>query len=339
MRRSTTALILIAIVIVGAALALRANDRDPVAADTTTTASTGPDTTTTQTPSETTTTTRAATTSTPPATLPEGSVVCDFYEGVVTTGAIETDDLVEASGMAASRTDPGVLWSHNDSRGGPILHAFTLEGTDLGAYAVDGAFALDWEDMAAGPDANGEGRYLYVGDTGDNFGIRDGDVAIWRVPDLPPTEMDGTFPDALGFSLRMPDGPYDSEAMFIDPVEPALYLVTKSRSEAFVFKGPMTQAPEPQRMDLVATLFLDAEVSGADISSDGSIIAFRGYRDVWMWSRAPGQSVADALSGEPCDAPSPDERQGESIALLPDLSYVTVSEGSNAAINYVEFSR
>ena len=88
-------------------------------------------------------------------------------------------------------------------------------------------------------------------------------------------------------------------------------------------------------MTLVTTLFLDAEVSGADISPDGQVIAFRGYRTVWMWTRPAGETIAEALLAQPCTAPSPDEVQGESIALADDWSYFTISEGANPEIFYV----
>ena len=123
--------------------------------------------------------------------------------------------------------------------------------------------------------------------------------------------------------------------MFLDPVESALYVVTKGRSEAFVYKGSVASTGDEIDLEHVATLFLDAEVSGGDISQDGSVIVLRGYQTVWMWHRPAGMTVADALSNEPCAAPSPDERQGESIAFDGDLAYWTVSEGSQQAIHTV----
>jgi len=257
------------------------------------------------------------------------------YSTTEQAGVIASDELVEASGMAISRTTPNVLWSHNDSRGEPVLFAFTEAGDDLGSFEVPGAFSLDWEDMAAGPDADGTGSFLYVGDIGDNFGIRDGLVYVWQVPDLDPEQLDGAFPASRPITLHMPGGPFDAEALFIDPVDPAIYLITKSRTEARVFRGPLTSGSAPEEMELVTTLFLDAEVSGADITADGSIIALRGYRTVWMWSRAKGQTIAAAFSADPCMAPSPDETQGEAISFDADGTYYTVSEGTNSAITRV----
>ena len=338
MRRPTTALAVIAIIVVAVALFLRSNRTDEAAPSDSASTTIEPTSTVTQvppSPEDTPTTTSPTTTV---VSAPIGVPACDLYDEILVNGSVMSPDLVEASGLAASRTTSDVLWSHNDSRGGPLLYAFSPDGTDLGSHEIPDAFALDWEDMTAGPANDGEGAYLYVADIGDNFGIRDGVVSVWRVPDVDPRQLDGAFPESLPITLQMPDGPHDAEALFIDPVEPALYIVTKSRSEAFVFTGPMTPANEPQVMELVSTLFLDAEVSGADISADGGIIAFRGYQTVWMWNRAPGQTVADALTSDPCIAPSPEERQGESIAFNVDLDYFTVSEGSMPDINSIPAS-
>jgi hypothetical protein len=190
--------------------------------------------------------------------------------------------------------------------------------------------------MAAGPDATGAGQYLYVGDIGDNFNIRGGKIAVYRVPDGDPATIGDTFPEVVSLPYRYPDGPHNAEALFVDPVDPALYLVTKSTDEALVFRGSLEQVGDgPMELELIATLFLGAEVSSADISWDGGIIAFRGYSSVWMWNRAPGQSVAEALAATPCPAPAPEERQGEAIAFDAELSYWTVSEGLEPEIHVV----
>jgi hypothetical protein len=336
MRRPTTALLIIAVIVVSVALAIRSNDDAPTDAGSTTVPNPTVDPATT-----TTTSTLPPTTAAPllppgiPPDLPPGVAVCELYGDIAVTGVVASTELVEASGLAMSRTTEGVLWAHNDSRGDPVLHAFTPAGEDLGDVEIPGAFAFDWEDMGAGPGADGTGSFLYVGDLGDNFGIRGGIVNVWQVPDVDPSKVDGVFPSAMSITYQLADGPFDAEALFVDPIEPAMYIVTKSRTEAFVFKGPLTPSDEPHPMSLVTTLFLDAEVTAADITIDGHLIAMRGYRTVWMWSREPGQSIADALETEPCTAPSPEERQGESIAFDREWGYFTVSEGATPPIHYV----
>lgn len=323
MRKSTLSLIAITAVIVVFALILRDADVDTSTRSTTTIVT------------ELTTTTASLprTTTTP---LPPGVTVCDLYVDMTTTGNVESPALVEASGLAASRVAPGVLWSHNDSRGTATLYAFSPTGDDLGEYDVPGAFALDWEDMSAGPGPAGEGSYLYVGDIGDNFGIRGGLVTVYRVPDADPANLDGEFGESTSLTYRYPKGSPNAEALFIDPVEPALYLVTKVRDRAFVFKGSLSPSDGPSDLALVATLSLGHEITAADMSFDGTTLVLRGYHSVWMWLRSPGVSVAEMLSADPCTAPSPEELQGEAIALDLDLAYWTISEGSRSAIQVTE---
>ncbi len=323
MHRSTLTLITITVAVVVIAVVLR-DVNGEISDELATTIVTGLTASTTSAPETTTT------------ALPKGITVCDLYTDIVSAGVVASPDLVEASGLAVSRVAPGVLWSHNDSRGTATVYAFTTAGEDLGGYDVPGAFALDWEDMSAGPGPDGEDSYLYVGDIGDNFDIRDGLVTVYRVPDEDPGDLDGAFSESVPFTYRYPKGSHNAEALFVDPVEPALYLVTKGREEAFVFKGSLVPTDGRVNLEIVSTLFLGEEVSGADMSSDGSTLVLRGYRTVWMWHRDTSVAVSDMLSGDPCEAPSPDERQGEAIAFDMDLNYWTVSEGSNSPIQLGE---
>jgi hypothetical protein len=185
MRRSTIALVAITIAVVLAALLLRSNDSAPglAAGSSSTTTDDGRRTTDPESaPSDSTSTTALSVVPvTPTLVISEGRAVCDLYSTVEVTGAVESPDLVEASGLTHSRTTPGVMWSHNDSRDGPRLYALGADGSDLGTFEIPNAFAFDWEDIAAGPDADGIGSFIYVGDIGDNFAIRDGLITLHLV--------------------------------------------------------------------------------------------------------------------------------------------------------------
>jgi len=333
-RRSLITLLVIAAAAIAVALVLLATRDDTTSPAPTTTAQTDvddptrpPDTTT-----ETTTTTPpedpTSSTTAPQATLPPGATACDPYTAVTIAGTIASPDLVEASGMAASRTRVGVLWAHNDSRDGARVYAIGPDGTDLGGFDIAGALAFDWEDMAAGPGPDPTTSMLYFGDIGDNFAIRGGRVTVYRVPEPDPSTNAGTIDGAVALEYAYPDGVYNAEALFV--ADDSIYIVTKDRDEARVYRGnAAADGSSVETLELVTVLDLGGEVSGADLSWDGSTVAFRGYTSVWMWHVRPGESVADALANEPCEAPSPEEIQGESIAFLADGSYATVSEGAN----------
>jgi len=128
-------------------LAVETAPSTPAAASVSTTGApvpTSPGSSTSTTAPETTTTTA------PGPTLAPGTTACDPYETIGVAGTVASPDLVEASGMAASRTSPGVLWAHNDSRDGARVYALGSDGADLGGFDIAGALAFDWEDMAAG---------------------------------------------------------------------------------------------------------------------------------------------------------------------------------------------
>ena len=88
----------------------------------------------------------------------------------VSSDAVASTELVEASGLVASRDRDGVLWSHNDSGGKAELFALGLDGSDLGRLELTGAQAVDWEDIALLPGVDGSSDLLFAADIGDNFG-------------------------------------------------------------------------------------------------------------------------------------------------------------------------
>ena len=294
------------------------------------------------------------------ASAPGGARAADepcarFGSGVV-SGHVESSKLTEISGVVASRRHPGVYWTHNDSGGRPEFYALTLDGTDLGAYPLTGATAVDWEDIAIGPKRGATGSYLYAGDIGDNaaelpgvMGTPRDHITVYRVaePAAAPHAPGATLGGVEKFTLHYPAGANDAEAMLVDPVSGDLVIITKSPlGLSRVMVAPAASLIDGATITLVdaggiqiippvkVSTFPGTWLTGADISPDGSLILLRTYQQVLAFTRAPGQSVPDALQGERCVAPSVDEQQGEAVAIAADMSrYVTVSEGINQPIN------
>ncbi len=268
----------------------------------------------------------------PPA---EGATVCDRFTTVADVGSVAAAEITEASGIVASRAHPGVYWTHNDSGGDAAVYAIDETGASLGVWTLDGTFALDWEDIAIGPGPEPGLDYLYVGDIGDNLAFRP-DVTVYRFAEPDPS-VSGVVADAVSLRLVYPIPPVDAEAMLVDPIDGDLLIVTKSstgdsivlRAEATtVGSEPIIPLFEIARLQLGAGSF----VTAADISPDGTMLALRGYGEVWMWARND-RSLAEAFTTDPCLAPATEETQGESIAFAADgTAYLTVSEGSNPTV-------
>ena len=138
-----------------------------------------------------------------------------------------------------SRSQRGVLWTHNDSGDAPRLLAVGLDGRLLADVAVTGAEAFDWEDIAAGPGA------LYVGDIGDNVAAARHDRRLPRAPSRASAGGPSAAP-ATRLELRYPDGRHDAEALLRDPVSGALVVVDEDARAA----GPgSTSRPSPAAGD------------------------------------------------------------------------------------------
>jgi hypothetical protein len=256
--------------------------------------------------------------------------VCDAVGASAPVGEVTDPGLTEISGVVYSQTLPGVLWAHNDSGAPPWLWAVAPDGVVLGHHEID-ARNVDWEDVALGP-GSGPGWWVYLADTGDNFGRRDS-VRLIRFPE--PGSASGTIDEVETLEVRYPDGPEDAEALLVDPLTGDGYIITKSDSGvATVLSVPVDAWDGGQIMaQPVARLdFGEAEVvTAADISSDGLLIALRTYGDVWLWSRQANDTVDSALLGRPCRAPASDEPQGEAVAL-DARGYAMIGEGAGSIL-------
>jgi hypothetical protein len=251
--------------------------------------------------------------------------------------------LAESSGLAVSRAQPGVYWTHNDSGDGPHLYAIDATGKLLATFTVAGAEARDWEDMSSGPcfgDLASAGAAppvcLYLADIGDNERKREW-VTVYVVVEPPLDASDRTIA-SRSFRYRYPDGPDDAEAFAVLPDGDAT-IVSKGRSGTIAFfrlrRDAIARAAVSREM-LTAEfagdsgIRPDAEVgrlaTGADVSPDGMTLAVRTYYDVFFFHAVKdGDTATWRGPGQPCflgDA----ESQGEAIAYLDRDTLVLTSE-------------
>src|SRR5262245_30879731 len=99
----------------------------------------------------------------PPSFDHEGS----GFQAAQVVGRIENGEIRESSGIAASKCQENVLWTHNDSGDRPIVFAMDQNGRHLGSWTVNLAENIDWEDIATYKDAAGK-CFVLIGDTGIN---------------------------------------------------------------------------------------------------------------------------------------------------------------------------
>lgn len=278
-----------------------------------------------------------------PAPAPPAPDTCTDWGETVEAAHLSDPRLGEISGLVASRAHPGVLYVHNDS-GEPYARFFAItpQGEVLAEYAIDGAPARDFEDLAYHDGA------LYLADTGDN-GARDGsqpvhdDVAIVRVrePELP-TERGATVHVSAyeRFVFRYADRPRDCEAVLVEPATGDVYFLTKENEGAvdvFVARAPLSST-STTTLEHVGTMpgggSLADAITAADISSDGRAIVVRTYRRAFLYPRGAGEDVAAALARTPIELPVIREWQGEAIGFAVDgATLYSIPEGDEAPVH------
>ena len=262
-------------------------------------------------------------------------------------------ELRESSGLAVSRTQPGVLWSHNDSGDTPTLYAIDLKGRLLARVAVTDAIARDWEDIAMGtcPWEEPSGRQcLYVADTGNNDRSRNVlTVFVVLEPTVAGADPASPLPvQARAFRFRYPGESEDAEAIAVLP-NGDVTIVTKGRTQKISFfgvsradvakavtSGEVLTAANQGDTGIAPDQGLGRWATAAAMSPDGITLAVRTYSEIFFFAAENGPSTGLGASPQghrwrdlkrPCFL-GDTEPQGEAIDFLDEKTLVLGSETS-----------
>jgi hypothetical protein len=246
-----------------------------------------------------------------------------IFASAVTNGIVNIPLLTEASGVAASRNNPGVIWTENDSGNAAVVYAIDSQGRNLGTYALPGN--TDNEDIGIGPGPVTNVSYLYVTDIGDNNENRT-NIMIYQIPEpavyfwqtnnpVSSRAMKGT----RTITLTYPNSTNNAEAEFVDPVTGDWFVLTKSNTSS-IYTAPKSLLDVTNKIVLtfVRTLAF-IKPSAADISPSGNEILVRQENFAQVFTRTNGQSVSSAFSeasnGIPVVGEADGEPNGEAIGF------------------------
>lgn len=245
-----------------------------------------------------------------------------------TVGALP-DEVRETSGLAQSRRDPELFWTHNDAGNAPELFSVSTEGRLVARLSVTGADAADWEDIESGPCETG--NCLFIGDIGDNDAERDR-ITIYRVPEPAPGATETGV--AAAFHGRYPQGARDAEGLIHLP-NGEVYLVTKGRRgpiELYRF-GMLDQPGQVADLTRVRELLPEPaddldRVTAATASPDGQWVGIRSYRTLYLYRT---DRVTSGGPAEPTvvDLTPLGQAQGESLAISADGTVWLSTEAEN----------
>ena len=256
-------------------------------------------------------------------------------------GQLTDRKLEEASGLAASAANPGLLWTHNDS-GNPAVVYLVDENLDiLLACRLQGIRNRDWEDIAVGPGPDPDRKYVYVADIGDN-NARHEIKYIYRFEE--PTfdgqrkgEIAITAFDTIAF--RLEDGKKDTEAIMIHPRTKNIYLVSKREKPVHLYelKYPFDRGAVLTAARVTSLPF--TQIVAAGISPDGDQILMKNYDHIYYW-KVDGDAIGEAVKQKPEVLKYTEEPQGEAIAFNLDGSgFYTLSEKITGEKTFLYFYR
>jgi hypothetical protein len=259
-------------------------------------------------------------------------------------GRVQTEEIKESSGLAASRCQPNVLWTHNDAGSGPIIYAHALDGRHLGAWKVTNADNVDWEDIDTFKDPSGR-CFLMIGDIGDNDEVRR-ELIVYRLPEPIIT------PDAAGSSsnsplstepavairFTYPDRPNNAETMMVHPVTNDIYIVTKTKKGPAAVYRVRAGNVDVSTAERLGEISMPADppglLTGGSISPDGKRVVLcdvqNGYE---LRLTDPAAAFDNIWRQKPVLVDLGDRKQGEGVTYSADGSaMIASSEKKNPPI-------
>jgi hypothetical protein len=265
---------------------------------------------------------------------------------IVLTGNLQDKAMNEVSGIAASAINKDVYYVHNDSGDTSRFFAISPNGKLLNTIYYNGdptqrRGADDVEDIAVGPGPDAKKSYVYLGDIGDNGGVRPC-INIYRLTEQQSWAKAGSTNSLASIQrLKYPDAPHDAEAMMIDPIEKLLYIITKRSDSVRVYTTPLAfKTKDTVVMTYRAKLFFKgfkpfSWITAADISRDGRHVLVKSYEKVYYWQREGKEPIWQTLQRKPLEPNYQQEKQGEAVGFTADgKGYYTTSELVFAPIYY-----
>lgn len=265
-------------------------------------------------------------------------------------GRLQNDAIVEASGLATSNRDPGILWLLNDGGSKAHLYASDLEGNARGRLKLDDTNNRDWEDLSAF--VLDDTPYLLVADIGDNDGDRK-HVSFYIVeePDLGDDNKQARKPD-WRIKFTYPGGPRDAEAAAVDIANERVLVLSKRELPPVLFAVPLranggeTQVatrlgevstlPRPSRQDIEfapQTKDWHWQPTGMDLARDGSAAIILTYRAVYYYENPDAVDWLTVLRRRPLAFGLRNIPDAEAIAFAADASTIFVTvEKKNAPL-------
>ena len=164
--------------------------------------------------------------------------------------------------------------THNDSGGDPVVYEFNPNGVIINRYNINGDSGynlenVDWEDLGA------DGEYLYIADTGNNFGTRK-DLKLIKVDPSnnfqAVNEINISYKDQESFLPKLRHK-FDAEGLTIINDNIVLFSKDRDSLNTDLYLIP----PDGGILNPSNTFSVNALITGADYNSGIGLLALISY--------------------------------------------------------------
>jgi hypothetical protein len=230
---------------------------------------------------------------------------------------LSDSEITESSGLARSTFDRGVLWTHNDSGDLARVFAVAPDGETRAELNLEGADAIDWEDISTGP-----GHSIWVGDIGDNGWSRD-HITVYKFTE--PESLRSSYVSWESYDLEYEDGARDAEALLVRPSTGRLFIVSKDEDGGDIYRAPRRLSTSSTNT-LVRVASAPHSITGATFAPGGSSFVLVNYTRSFVYSRIGGPVRSEATKAN-------NSSQGESVEIGRGGNRLFLGqEGSNSPV-------
>ena len=197
----------------------------------------------------------------------------DFENAIILETIVLPKIINETSGLEILNNQ---FITHNDSGGEPSLYFFSQNGEIINSITLEEEsfweiYNNDWEDITADED------YIYIADTGNNFGNRDNlNIIKVKTTDFSiDSKIDISYKDQQTF-LPRPKHKYDAEALFL--IEDKIAVLSKDRDNLFTDLYLIDkESSSKQALESKTTYNVNSLITGGDYNKDMSLLALVSY--------------------------------------------------------------
>lgn len=262
----------------------------------------------------------------------------DIFLNGQSLAEVTSKKLHEASGLAASVNNPGMLWTHNDSGNGADVFLIDQKMNIKLTCTLAKVKNRDWEDIAVGPGPEPGKNYVYVADIGDNM-ARHQYKMVYRFeePVLDPAQQKVTITQFDTITFQLEGEVKDTEALMVNPRNKNIYIISKREKPVYLYELKYPYSTKDTLTATQITALPYSYIVAADFSADGKEVIMKNYKNVYYW-KVDDRPIADVLKGKPYILIYKEEPQGEAVTFAHDGSgYYTLSEKVTGEKSYLYF--